>query len=82
MQTPDDLVDATSSAKAAPASLGDLVDSALAAALERAAGAGQWSTVAILAGELAARRVAREAPPGSAAVVVDLAAERRKRGEG
>jgi hypothetical protein len=40
----------------------DVVDAALAAALDRAAAAGQWSTVAVLAGELAARRSGRETP--------------------
>jgi hypothetical protein len=56
----------------------DIVDAALAAALDRAAAAGQWTTVATLAGELAARREAREPKPSSG--VVDLAAERKKRG--
>jgi hypothetical protein len=60
-----------------PAELVDVVDAALAAALERAATAGQWSTVALLAGELAARRTARTAPTMDN--VVDLAAERAKR---
>ncbi len=51
----------------------DVVEVALAAALEGATKAGEWQTVARLAGELEARRLAREK-------VVDVAAERRKRG--
>jgi len=38
----------------------DPVEAALAVALEGATKAGQWSVVAQLAGELAARRTARE----------------------
>jgi hypothetical protein len=67
-----------SGSTAASSALVDVVDAALAAALERAAAAGEWSTAATLAGELAARRAAREANPNGA--VVDLAAEQRKRG--
>jgi hypothetical protein len=61
----------------------DVVDAALAAALERASAAGEWSTVATLAGELAARRAAREARPSGAptegARVLDLDEARRRR---
>jgi hypothetical protein len=81
---------ATPAPPPAPPSLAppvDVIDAALAAALERAAAAGQWSTVATLAGELAARRTARAKPldaptaqPTDGANVIDLA-ERRKRGE-
>jgi hypothetical protein len=50
----------------------DVVDAALSVALERASAAGEWSTVAILARELEARRVAR-------AGVVQLEVERARR---
>jgi hypothetical protein len=49
------------------------VEAALAEALTRASAAGQWTTVELLARELEARRKARGA-------VVDLEAERAKRG--
>jgi hypothetical protein len=55
--------------------VGDPVELALADALMRATGAGEWSTVELLGRELAARREAR-------AGVVDLAAERKRRGGG
>lgn len=51
----------------------DVVEAALAGALERAAAAGQWSTVEVLSRELTARREAR-------AGVVSIQAERAKRG--
>ena len=70
---------------AAPHSPVNIIDAALATALERASAAGEWSTVAILAGELAARRTAAAAPPCAAvheiesASVINLATERAKR---
>jgi hypothetical protein len=70
----------------------DVVDTALASALERASAAGEWSTVATLAGELAARRAARDAvakpgsndsaPPRESAPVIDLGERRRERDDG
>ena len=56
----------------------DIVESALATALERAAAAGQWTVVETLARELAARRVARGA--AKPAGVIELDEERRRRG--
>jgi len=53
----------------------DVVEIALARAVEGAAREGRWDVVAQLARELEARRLARAAPG-----VVDLAAERDKRG--
>jgi len=50
----------------------DPVEVALAAALDGATKAGEWSTVARIAGELEARRLARSA-------VVDLSVERKRR---
>ncbi|MGE5784259.1 MAG: hypothetical protein ACM3ZE_06695 [Myxococcales bacterium] len=50
----------------------DAVEVALAAALTGATAAGEWSTVARIAAELEARRLARSA-------VVDLNAERKRR---
>lgn len=55
----------------------DAIERALADALTRASAAGEWSTVAQLARELEARRVARSAPE-----VVSIAAARAKRGGG
>jgi hypothetical protein len=52
----------------------DAVEAALAEAVARAAAAGAWDVVGKLAGELEARRRARQAPG-----VVDLEAERRRR---
>jgi hypothetical protein len=59
---------------AATSSGPDAVDVALAKALEAATGDGRWDVVSQLARELEARRLAR----GNG--VVDLAAERRRRG--
>lgn len=50
----------------------DVVEAALATALERASAAGQWTAVEVLARELEARRRAR-------GETVDLAAERARR---
>lgn len=58
------------------ASAPDAVELALGEALTRASAASQWDVVATLARELEARRKARQAPD-----VVDLDAERAKRGE-
>ena len=52
--------------KAAPSAPVDMVEAALATALDRASAAGEWSTVATLAAELAARRTAREPNPNGA----------------
>lgn len=52
----------------------DVVDAALAAAVQAASKAGEWATVAQLARELEARRVAH-----AGASVVDLATARRRR---
>jgi hypothetical protein len=57
----------------------DIVDAALASGLDRAAAAGEWATVATLAGELAARRAARQTPPPSGGNVVALEDARRRR---
>lgn len=54
--------------------MGNPVEEALAAALTAASAAGQWETVTQLARELEARRRAR-------VDVVDLSAERAKRGQ-
>ena len=51
--------------KPGPADHVDPVEAALADALQRAAVAGQWSTVEVLSRELEARRVAREAREAS-----------------
>lgn len=62
-----------SPAQAAPEAVeADPVELAIAAALERASAAGQWTAVEVLARELEARRKAR-------AGVVQLDTERRKR---
>jgi hypothetical protein len=61
----------TSGPSAGPA--GDDVEAALAKALEQAAAAGRFDVVALLAGELQARRLARSD-------VVALDAKRRQRG--
>jgi hypothetical protein len=52
---------------------GDAVEAALAKAIDRASAAGRFDVVALLAGELQARRLAREG-------VVALDAKRRHRG--
>jgi hypothetical protein len=49
----------------------DVVESALATALERAAAAGQWGTVEVLARELAARRASREARAPGRVIPID-----------
>lgn len=51
---------------------GDVVEEALAGALERASAAGEWAVVGALAGELEARRFARTN-------VVRLESERARR---
>jgi len=56
----------------------DVVEAALASALERAAVAGEWATVQALARELEARRTARQA---SGVVSLDAAREKRNRGQ-
>ncbi len=53
----------------------DPVDAALSEALSRASAAGEWPVVALLAGELQARRLAR-----AATNVVALSDRRRDRG--
>jgi hypothetical protein len=56
---------------------GDPVETALAEAIRGATAAGEWSTVAQLAKELEARRLARVAPN-----VVELRPGKRPRGDG
>lgn len=59
-----------------PAPVSDPVEAALAKAVELAAAAGEWSAVAELGRELAARRLARQAP---GVATLDAARERRRR---
>ena len=56
---------------------GDVVEAALAGALERASAAGEWAAVATLARELEARRMARDGAPAN---VIALDDEKRRRG--
>jgi hypothetical protein len=57
----------------------DPIEAALATALERASGAAEWATVALLATELAARRAAREeAHRGTGAKVLPLSDARNR----
>ncbi len=57
------------------------VEATLGRAIDRATAAGEWETVRILARELEARRLAREAAAAKAAGVASLEAARRKRDE-
>jgi hypothetical protein len=60
----------------------DVVDEALAQALAAAATAGRWAVVETLARELEARRLARaeRAPAATPDGLIDLDAEKRRRG--
>jgi hypothetical protein len=62
---------------AQPREPGDVVEAALASALDRASAAGEWSIVATLAREFEARRGARAG--ASTGNVIDLSKRRRGR---